>query len=555
LSRRFRRATAIFITFVGAAFLALLFAPGLLAQAAGPRGVYRVDPDPAETQPGGRASATVDSEDGGQRSCLAGTVPRTPPSGFQLSFASQVSPVTRPRGSTTWSTTAFLDVASNVAPGSYPISIWLQAYTTDGCTGATLGPPYEYWDINVVVPPSPQPTPPPTSSLSPLPPAAPGGGAVSPGVAPSPSPTGSTSTTTTTPSSDETSSVQAGSFEGTDPEPRAAQDDGTSPSRSRYPMALAVDDSSIFNPSADKLTFAALMALVLTLVIVFPSELFNTTWQENSAEIKSWFGLGGERGKWQKLTRKLSRTWPGFGLITLVMAALYGLLSPDFGLDFPSLGLVLAISAALVVVLAANELSAALYTRRHTGRVYLRVFPGAIFIAIFCVAISRLADFQPGYLYGLLAGAAIRGGTGKDIQGKSAAVASFGLLAVSVAAWFAWLPVRDMAASANSSQTTLLLEAFLVATFVAGLEGLLFGLLPLTFLDGHKLASWNRALWAALFFVSAFAFVFILLDPDASYVSFSADIPTAVVLGLFLGFGLFSVAFWSYFRFRRPRSA
>jgi hypothetical protein len=318
-------------------------------------------------------------------------------------------------------------------------------------------------------------------------------------------------------------------------------------------MALAVDDSSIFDPSLGKMSSAALLALALTLLIVFPSELFNTTWQENSAEIKGWFGAGGQGGGWQKFTRRLSRTWYGFGLLTLLVSALYGLLSPDFGFDLSSLGLFLAIAAALVIVIAANELTTALYTRRHTGHVYLRVFPGALFVALVCVAISRLAEFQPGYLYGLVAGVAVRGGLGKDVEGKSAAVASLGLLAVSVAAWFAWLPVRDMADSPGASQSLFVLEAFLVATFVAGLEGLLFGLLPLTFLDGHKLVKWNRALWAVLFFLSAFAFVHILLDPAASYVSFSPDLPTIVVVSLFVGFGLFSVAFWSYFRFRRPR--
>jgi hypothetical protein len=60
-------------------------------------------------------------------------------------------------------------------------------------------------------------------------------------------------------------------------------------------------------------------------------------------------------------------------------------------------------------------------------------------------------------------------------------------------------------------------------------------------------------MWAALFAVALFALVHVLLSPGSGYVGRSNDMGLLpVVVGLYIGFGLFSFAFWAYFRFRHP---
>ena len=54
--------------------------------------------------------------------------------------------------------------------------------------------------------------------------------------------------------------------------------------------------------------------------------------------------------------------------------------------------------------------------------------------------------------------------------------------------------------------------------------------------------------------ITLLAFVHILLRPSTGYVSNTSVSPPYVVIGLFVGFAVFSFAFWGYFRFRRPRS-
>ena len=78
-------------------------------------------------------------------------------------------------------------------------------------------------------------------------------------------------------------------------------------------------------------------------------------------------------------------------------------------------------------------------------------------------------------------------------------------------------------------------------------------LLPIRFLDGHKLWTWNRLLWGIVFVVGAFGLIHLLLRPGNGYVGHNTNTPMFTVIALFLAFGVVSVAFWGYFRYRKPR--
>ena len=75
------------------------------------------------------------------------------------------------------------------------------------------------------------------------------------------------------------------------------------------------------------------------------------------------------------------------------------------------------------------------------------------------------------------------------------------------------------------------------------------------FLAGQALYRWNRPLWAALLGIGLFAFLYLLVGPHSGYLS---ELPLSGLIaafGVFAAFGTLSVAFWSYFRFRRERMA
>jgi len=166
--------------------------------------------------------------------------------------------------------------------------------------------------------------------------------------------------------------------------------------------------------------------------------------------------------------------------------------------------------------------------------------------------LSRFADFQPGYLYGLVIGFEFARMLEGRAEGRAHAFTAVTLLAVSL---FAWLLIpAATAASASTALVATAVTSALATVFIAGLEGLLFELVPVRYLRGQSVFNWNRVAWAVLFLTAAFAFVHILLTPQSGYLGDTHTSPLFAAVILFAGFGAFSIAFWAYFRFRPSRS-
>jgi hypothetical protein len=296
-----------------------------------------------------------------------------------------------------------------------------------------------------------------------------------------------------------------------------------------------------------------LLALLFLLHAVFPGQLFNKTYEENAEEIGGWLTRGGAAAA--AFGGALSRFWNkkiGIFSFLVLSALLYGFLSPSFGLNAPSVATFLGVMAGLVVVILIFELPEARAQRRllkDPGRV--RVIPMTIVVAVICVVASRLTSFQPGYLFGLVAGYVFARDLNRADEAHAHVWTVLWMLVISLVAWLA-LPLVDQNFSAQPL-LDILLSSALATVFVAGLEGLLFELVPLRFLRGEVVYHWHRSVWALLFLVSAFLFAWIMLQPRVGYFGSTRTSPLLPAIVLFVAFGVFSIAFWAYFRFRRPR--
>jgi hypothetical protein len=306
-----------------------------------------------------------------------------------------------------------------------------------------------------------------------------------------------------------------------------------------------------------------LVAAVGMLLIPFPSQLFEDTFEQNRAEIGGWFAfLRPLRSAASTLRARLAGldTRRSRSLAFVVFLALTGLLGaeldPGFGADARTLAMVLGTAAATAAVVFAWGSPINAYVRRRTGeRGHLKVIIGALPVAVFCVLVSRLVKFSPGYLYGLIAGFYFSRELTKGEAGRTTALAAAVGLVVCTISWLALAPVHflvEHASGAGSPGIFLagLLEDFVVGVVVAGLGSVVFGLVPLRFLPGKTLITWNRLAWSALYGIGLFEFVQILNNP-ATHMKADPLPPASTSIGLFLGFGLASVAFWAYFRFRR----
>jgi hypothetical protein len=318
--------------------------------------------------------------------------------------------------------------------------------------------------------------------------------------------------------------------------------------RPAFVTSLPLPGQISLDPGALLATGAIAVGAIM--LIAFPYELFNSAMEENYDEIRGWFGMG-PRGVPEVKTR--GGTLGFFGL-TAVTALATGFLSPDFGFNRTSVVLFIGICAALLVMTVLFSLPADIGIRRQFGEWgKLNFLPGSLIVTIVMVAACRIFEFQPGFFYGALAGLAFRSALSPAVQGKMTAANWVFSLAISVGAFFLRVPVSAVAAETGSSIWWIGVEICLGLIFLWGIEGLAVGMLPMRFLDGRKVMQWSKPAWAALFFLGVFATVHVLLKPGSGYVGSTSDTVRFSVLVLFTLFGVGSVAFWAYFRFRPKR--
>ncbi|HEY7023804.1 MAG TPA: FGLLP motif-containing membrane protein [Candidatus Limnocylindrales bacterium] len=245
------------------------------------------------------------------------------------------------------------------------------------------------------------------------------------------------------------------------------------------------------------------------------------------------------------------RTPLGIVGFIVLSALLYAFLDPTFGFSLTSLATLLGLSIGLLVILVAYGTPIALFSRNHHLGLSIRALPATLAIAVICVLVSRLSNFQPGYLYGLVIGFFFIHEVSEDIEGRAEAVAAGTSL---VAALIAWIVLALLRGSGNTDAfTNALLQASTVTVVVAGLENAVFAMLPLRFLPGAAVKEWNWLVWAALIGLGVFGFVQVLLSPAGGGVGYLAD-PTQTsfftMLVLLVVFAVVSALFWGWFRFR-----
>ena len=203
------------------------------------------------------------------------------------------------------------------------------------------------------------------------------------------------------------------------------------------------------------------------------------------------------------------------------------------------------------MITAVHELIRNVYLERTFGkRGTLKAFPIGLIVAAMLVVFSRLAHFEPGYMFGVLAGLTFRVEPTVKEEGRSLAVAGIMVFVVGMASWFLWAPITDAVSKGNGGFALLALDAFLATTWVVALQSLLFSLVPLKFLDGSKVMAWNKVGWFAVYFLGLFVFVETMLHPRSGQYGGDPHASLGSMLLLFIIFMAAACLFWLYFRLR-----
>ena len=189
----------------------------------------------------------------------------------------------------------------------------------------------------------------------------------------------------------------------------------------------------------------------------------------------------------------------------------------------------LGILVGLLFITAAFDLPLRLFHRRRTGDAgHLKALWWTLGVAVICVVISRLMQFEPGYLYGLIVAIVFTTALTVRNEGIGVWLASGWLLALSI---IAWLLLGWTRAAGGDTWLSLFLETVLATFVVAGIETLVIGLLPMRFLPGDPLFGWKRTAWFPLFAAAVFAYLMIIIDPPRT-ADLSDDSRTPTIIGV-----------------------
>jgi hypothetical protein len=298
------------------------------------------------------------------------------------------------------------------------------------------------------------------------------------------------------------------------------------------------------------LALAVIAGGFLILLLAFPAEIFNKTYEENQHEI---------HGVFRRYGLQRYHLPPAIGLIAFVLigTALTAWLALGEGSDGNPVAVAVGLLVAVPLVNFAWELPVELYSRarsRVPGE--LHVLPTALLVGLLCAVLSRALKLHPAYLYGVFAAfaAARAGKLSREHAGKAVLVSATILAVVGIGSWFAWGALAGQAEGEHRTWLTVLLATAFFWVFILSAEALVFGLIPLDYLHGKALRRWRSRLWLVAQILAAAFFVYVqILHGETERVNDFHELIRPFIF--FVVFGALSFAFWRYFHWQRRPTA
>jgi hypothetical protein len=298
-----------------------------------------------------------------------------------------------------------------------------------------------------------------------------------------------------------------------------------------------------------------LLAIILLIILLWSSSMFNDTMSENQAAIEG--AINKLTSPFRRLLALIETLGGGAGgqisplLILVASALVYSLADPDVGLNQPTMVLFLSFAIGIALTTYIYEGGEAIVTHRAFDvPAGVRVVPFAVAIAAAFVVLSRLINFPAPVMYGFIAAAVVLGSAELDTRqtGIAIAVPAVLLLALSLGAWAVVAPLRDATADSGSWYSHVPSETA-AALFVGSIEGLLFTMIPLRFSDGGKIFRWQKTVWFPLFAIPAFLFSWVILNPEAAALDALLQGRVLFVVGAVAAYAATCLAVWAYFHY------
>ena len=300
----------------------------------------------------------------------------------------------------------------------------------------------------------------------------------------------------------------------------------------------------------------ALLAGLFVIFILVDSTIFNSTVKENHDDITHFFApivdplmsvyagltvgnaVGSRGGSFLKT-----------GVVLGITGLVYAILTPDFGFNNHTAVLFFALLIGLAVTTYVYDGGQVLFAEKAFGfPAAIKFFPIALLIACLSVFVSRVGHLHPGVVYGFVASAVLLRSVEEAEEAKLLFLSMLSLVIASMIAWFLIDPFRSLARDGTVWGAAL--EAGVIAVFLGGMQGALFTLTPLEFMDGRKIWRWSPIAWFALALPLAFIFFHFVLHQSGTLSQAPDRSNIRAVFWLCVICWSLTIALWLFFKAR-----
>ena len=253
-------------------------------------------------------------------------------------------------------------------------------------------------------------------------------------------------------------------------------------------------------------------AVVLVALVAFPATLLNTAVESASSRLAGWRrrrrgtgeeGTGAAGSRWW---------WAAGGVLGASLISMF--VDPRVGLNAGTARLLASLFSSFILEVFVGWFAVLLLMRRWVpSAIPTYTFqPASLLLVAGLVLFSRMTEFEPGIVFGLVAGIsflAVESRRERAFEKLVPTAWAFGVAALAWALYSALGPQHNGAA--------LFASETLAAAVVGGVAALPLVLLPLKGLPGGPIFLWRRRVWAICYAVVLAAFFVVLMPFPGSW--------------------------------------
>jgi hypothetical protein len=284
-------------------------------------------------------------------------------------------------------------------------------------------------------------------------------------------------------------------------------------------------------------------SVMLMLVVGFPGALLNSVVGSRYEQLrKRWLEQRAARRKEGAEPRRAPGwlVWPGF----FVAAVVGGFVDPEFGFNLMSARMLVTAFWGFVLLnlLGWTFVRLVLARLQPDAKPYIKFRWGSLVLVALAVLLARLLQFEPGIIFGLVAGLAFAISLAAARDAQVTLLGAGFALAIALLGWVGYSALAPVADANPGQLWAIFFSEFFAGITIEGISALPLALLPLLLLDGAALFAWKKWVWAVAYTVGLAAFMLVLLTIPAAWGEVGGDFGRWVLL--FTVFAVFSVAVW-----------